>query len=234
MVFNYIKKKKILLVDDEPDLLEMVFHILHNDSFSNIKTALNMQEALSVFKEYEPDLALLDIMLPDGDGFSLMQKIRKTSDIPVIFLTAKDTHEDLLQGLGAGADDYIAKPFLPDELLLRISQLLKRSYKEDNPTVKLKGCSIDLSNACVLKNGKEYQLTAKEFALIETLIRNANRIVSIDTLCIAAWGDNPFGYEGSLQTHIRRIREKIEQTPSAPVSLVTIKGLGYKLIVPGR
>lgn len=112
--------------------------------------------------------------------------------------------------------------------------ILRRSYKEENPLAKLRGSEIDFSRAEVIKNGEHISLTAKEHNLLSVLYRNAGRIVTIDTLCEAAWGDNPFGYENSLMAHIRRIREKIELNPSQPVSLVTVKGLGYKLIVEGR
>ena len=112
--------------------------------------------------------------------------------------------------------------------------ILRRSYKEENPLAKLRGSEIDFSRAEVIKNGEHISLTAKEHNLLSVLYRNAGRIVTIDTLCEAAWGDNPFGYENSLMAHIRRIREKIELNPSRPVSLVTVKGLGYKLIAEDR
>ena len=126
------------------------------------------------------------------------------------------------------------KPFLPKELLFRVAAILRRSYKEERPLVKLHDCEIDFTRAEVVKNGEHIPLTAKEHDLLAALYRNAGRIVTIDTLCEAAWGDNPYGYENSLMAHIRRIREKIELNPSQPVSLVTVKGLGYKLVVEGR
>lgn len=177
-------------------------------------------------------IAILDVMLPDGDGFSLMEKLK--GEYPVLFLTACGEDDDKFKGFGLGADDYVVKPFLPKELLFRIRAILRRSYKDENPLVKLHGSQIDFSRAEVIKNGEHIPLTAKEHDLLSALYRNAGRIVTIDTLCEAAWGDNPFGYENSLMAHIRRIREKIELNPSQPVSLVTIKGLGYKLIVEGR
>jgi len=134
-----------------------------------------------------------------------------------------------LAGLGLGADDYIAKPFLPEELLLRVHAVLRRCYKMDAPVVKLEGCLIDFERAEVDKAGETIPLTAMEYTLLETLARSAGKIVTLDVLCEALWGDNPFGYENSLNAHIRRIREKIESDPSKPVSLITIKGLGYKL-----
>ena len=231
MISNYIKKKQILLVDDEPELLDMVASILREDGYENIRTAGTVEEALREAGESAPELAILDVMLPDGDGFGLMEKLREKGDYPVLFLTARGEDEDKFRGFGLGADDYIVKPFLPKELLFRVAAILRRSYKEEDPLVKLSGCKIDLERAEVIKEGERIPLTAKEYELLSALYRNAGRIVTIDALCEAAWGDNPYGYENSLMAHIRRIREKIETNPSKPVSLVTVKGLGYKLII---
>ena len=226
---SFLHTKKILLVDDEPELRKLVIDILSDDGFSNIIDAGTVQTGLVFARQEKPDLAILDVMLPDGDGFSLMKKLRAFTNIPVIFLTAKDEASDKLAGLGLGADDYVVKPFLPQELLLRVHAVLRRCYKADSPLLELEGCTIDFSRAEVNKNGMIVALTAKEHTLLETLSRNEGRIVSIDALCEALWGDNPFGYENSLNAHIRRIREKIETDPSKPVSLITVKGLGYKL-----
>ena len=226
---SFLHTKKILLVDDEPELRKLVIDILSDDGFSNIIDAGTVQTGLIFAKQEKPDLAVLDVMLPDGDGFSLMKELRAFTNIPVIFLTAKDEAADKLAGLGLGADDYVVKPFLPQELLLRVHAVLRRCYKADSPLLELEGCTIDFSRAEVNKNGIIVALTAKEHTLLETLSRSEGRIVSIDALCEALWGDNPFGYENSLNAHIRRIREKIETDPSKPVSLITVKGLGYKL-----
>lgn len=226
---TFLHAKKLLLVDDEPELLKMVTAILKDDGFENIVLAASVKEGTSVAKSEKPDLAILDVMLPDGDGFSLMEQIRSFTDVPIIFLTAKDEATDKLAGLGLGADDYIIKPFMAQELLLRVHAVLRRCYKEDSKLLKLDGCTVDFSRAEVHKAGEVIPLTAKEHTLLETLARNEGKIVSIDSLCEALWGDNPFGYENSLNAHVRRIREKIETDPSKPVSLITIKGLGYKL-----
>lgn len=231
MNYSYLHSKKLLLVDDEPDLLEMVSNILKAAGFESILSAGSVRESVVLAERERPDLIVLDIMLPDGDGFSLMEQLRTFTDVPVIFLTAKDKAADKLAGLGLGADDYISKPFMPQELLLRIYAVLRRSYKDDATLVVLDGCAIDFSRAEVKKNGEVIPLTAKEHALLETLARNDGRIVTVDTICEALWGDNPFGYENSLNAHVRRVREKIEADPSNPKSLITIKGLGYKLIV---
>lgn len=231
---NFLLNKRILLVDDETAILDMVSSILTEYGFTQLRTATNMNAALTEASEYKPELAILDVMLPDGDGFTLLEKLRQQSDYPVLFLTARGEEEDKFRGFGLGADDYIIKPFLPKELLFRIMAILRRTYKDENPLVTLKNSQIDFSRAEILKDGKHIPLTAKEYDLLSALYRNAGRIVTIDALCEAAWGDNPYGYENSLMAHICRIREKIEQNPSQPVSLVTIKGLGYKLNVEGK
>ena len=229
---DYLLNKRILLVDDEQELLNMVVSILREAGFCQIATAKTVNEALDLTDKFQPEIAILDVMLPDGNGFSLMEKLK--GGYPILFLTARGEDEDKFKGFGLGADDYVAKPFLPKELLFRIMAILRRSYKDENPLVTLHGSQIDFSRAEVIKDGKNISLTAKEHDLLAALYRNAGRIVTIDALCEAAWGDNPFGYENSLMAHIRRIREKIEQNPSQPVSLVTVRGLGYKLIVEGR
>lgn len=231
MNFDYLKEKRILLVDDEQELLNLVTSILNGEGFQNIRTAKNVKEAIMISETYQPELAILDVMLPDGNGFDLMEQLKKTADYPVLFLTARGEDDDKLRGLGLGADDYIVKPFLPKELLFRVSAILRRSYKTENPLVKLHDSEIDFGRAEVIKGNGHISLTAKEHNILTALYRNAGRIVTIDALCEAAWGDNPFGYENSLMAHIRRIREKIEANPSQPVSLITVKGLGYKLIV---
>lgn len=231
MNFEYLKQKRILLVDDEQDLLNMALSILNEDGFYNIKTAKNVKEAINLVQTFKPEFAILDVMLPDGNGFSLLEQLKKKDDFPVLFLTARGEDEDKFKGFGLGADDYMVKPFLPKELIFRILAILRRSYKDENLLVKLYDSQIDFASAEVIKNGENIPLTAKEFDLLSVLYRNAGRIVTIDALCEAVWGDNPYGYENSLMAHIRRIREKIEKNPSKPVSLITVKGLGYKLVI---
>lgn len=231
MTPEYLKSKKILLVDDEAQLLQMLQSILSQEGYCQLAAASTMKEGLLRCREWKPDLAVLDVMLPDGDGFSLLEQLRTFSDIPVLFLTARGEDEDKFRGLGLGADDYMVKPFLPRELLLRIGAILRRCYKEESPRILLADCQVDLQRAEVLRETSALPLTAKEYELISTLYRNAGRIVTIDMLCEALWGENPYGYENSLMAHIRRLREKIEANPSRPVSLITVKGLGYKLMI---
>lgn len=234
MDFEYLKNKRLLLVDDEQELLDMVVSILKEEGFNYIATAKTVKEALVLADRFQPELAILDVMLPDGNGFSLMEQLKIKGEYPILFLTARGEDEDKFKGFGLGADDYVVKPFLPKELTFRIMAILRRSYKDENPIVKLQNSDIDFDRAEVIKGGEHIALTAKEHDILTVLYRNAGRIVTIDALCEAAWGENPFGYENSLMAHIRRIREKIELNPSRPVSLITVKGLGYKLIVGGK
>lgn len=129
---SFLHTKRLLLVDDEQELLKMVSDILKDAGFETVLTAMTVKEAILTEKEETPDLIVLDVMLPDGDGFSLMQHFRTFTNVPIIFLTAKDEAADKLSGLGLGADDYISKPFMPQELLLRIYAVLRRTYKEDS------------------------------------------------------------------------------------------------------
>lgn len=234
-----LKKRRILLVDDEPELRRMMAAMLEEEGFSHVAQAANVQEALAAYRQTKPELALLDVMLPDGDGFTLCQYLRAfepDTPLPVIFLTAKDETDDRLAGLRCGADDYVTKPFSPQELILRMQAVLRRCYPAEPETVYLENATLDLANADVLRRdtGEHLTLTVKERAILDTLARNANRIVTTDALCEAAWGDS-FGYAQSLMTHVRRIREKIEKDPSQPQSLVTAKGLGYRLnVLRGR
>ncbi|MGL5260434.1 MAG: response regulator transcription factor [Lachnospiraceae bacterium] len=234
MELNNLYNKRILVVDDESGIVEMVVSILIGAGFTNIKTAGCIHDAIIVANKFCPEIAVLDIMLPDGTGYDLMKQLKDYEDYPCLFLTALGENDNKLEGLGLGADDYIVKPFLPQELVYRIIAILKRTYKNETPILKLKSSEIDFERAEVIKNGKHIALTAKEHNLLKALYRNSGRIVTIDTLCEAVWGDNPFGYENSLVVHIRRIREKIEENPSKPISLITVKGLGYKLITGGK
>lgn len=228
MIESYLKSKKILIVDDEKAIIELLLTILKDNGFFNTITALSQKEALSILESEKVDLIVLDIMLSDGNGFNLLKSLRNFTNIPVIFLTAKEDISDKYMGFDLGCDDYITKPFIPREFILRLSAVLKRSYK-DNCLIKLKNCTVDLSNARVIKNDEIIPLTAKEHDILDVLNRNSNYIVTIDDILDAVWGVNSFGYENSLITHIRRIREKIEKKPSNPESLVTVRGLGYRL-----
>lgn len=228
-----IQEHKILLVDDNLELMEMISEILKQSGYENIVHAGTVKEALKVFKREQPDMAVLDVMLPDGDGFRLFQKIREQSEIPILFLSARDEDRDRLFGLGLGADDYITKPFLPPELVLRVGAVLKRTYrnvKEKTENIlKLGEREILFDYGMVRFRGEETALTAKELALLQKLNENRGRIVTFDALCSSVWGDGYYGYENTLMVHIRHLREKIEEDPSHPRWLLTARGLGYRL-----
>lgn len=233
-----IHTKRLLVVDDAPEIRALVRAVLEDEGYTNLAFAAGHAEALAEFQRFAPEFALLDVMLPDGDGFSLARQLRAMDPrLPVMFLTAKDRPEDRLSGLTLGADDYLVKPFLPQELTLRIGAILRRCYPQDAASAELAlaACTVDMDNAEVHRaDGTTAQLTAKELSLLEALARNAGRIVTIDALCEELWGPACFGYENSLMTHVRRLREKIEADPSHPESLVTAKGLGYRLNVRKR
>ena len=230
-----IYERKLMLVDDNQELLEMIADIIRHSGYKNIVKAKCEQEALTVFQMEKPDMAVLDVMLPDGDGFQLFQKLRENSEIPILFLSARDEDRDRLFGLGLGADDYITKPFLPPELVLRVTAILKRTYRmekektQEEHILRLGSHEVLFDYGIVRFQGNETSLTAKELALLLKLHENRGRIVTFDALCNAAWGDGYYGYENTLMVHIRHLREKIEEDPSHPQWLLTVRGLGYRL-----
>lgn len=222
----------VLIVEDEQGLRQMLLDILRGAGFLNVIGAADCQEAHTAFVSHHPQVVILDITLPDGDGFTLMQEMRKTTNVPTLFLSARDADADRLHGLGLGADDYITKPFLPDELILRLTAVLKRTYHltSEPPILTLGQVQINWASGTVHHpNHPDTALTAKETALLHKLADERGNIVTIDALCQAAWNDGIFGYENTLMVHIRRLREKIELDPSKPVWLRTVRGLGYKL-----
>lgn len=227
---------KLLIVDDEREILEMTEKILRQEGYYKIYKASSCREAREAFWQVKPDGVILDVMLPDGDGFQLMRDFRMDSQAPVLFLSARDEDENRLLGLGLGADDYITKPFLPRELLLRLGAVLKRVYfpavvrVERQPVFQVGERSVDLNKGTVEYRDVSVPLTAKEYALIKKLYENKGNIVTIDSLCQAVWGEDSYGYENTLMVHVRRLREKVEEDPSAPAHLLTARGLGYKLV----
>ena len=179
-----------------------------------------------------PELVILDINLPDGDGFSLFREIRVHSDVPILFLSARDADSDRLFGLGLGADDYMTKPFLMQELLLRVSGILRRFYRgqlQRETVLHLGERTVDFGDATVTTSSGTISLTATERTILQKLLDNRGRIVTYDALCEAVWGGDYYGYENSLNVHIRHLREKVEQQPSQPRWILTARGLGYRL-----
>lgn len=230
-----IQDVKILLVDDNEELLELLKKILLKEGFLYLYTAKNCEEARLQYEKCQPDFMVLDVNLPDGDGFHLFMEFHEKEDIPALFLSARDEDQDRLFGLGLGADDYITKPFLTQELLLRIQSILKRTYatvlgKANEASNRIGAAVVDLKSAVVRKDGEEHVLTAKELAIIKKLMENRGNIVTFDMLCEAVWGDGYYGYENTLMVHMRHLREKIEDVPSRPEYILTVRGLGYKLV----
>lgn len=228
-----MKDRAILLVDDETDLLEMLQSIFERAGYTRILTAASGKAALKIWKEAKPSMIILDVMMPGMDGIAVLKEIRRTSRIPVLMLTARGEAEDRIAGFEGGADDYLPKPFLPKELLLRVQAIMSRAYPEKERRIYLEAATIDLDKAEGWRGEKPFSLTAKELQLIEKLYENAGRIVTTGSLCETVCGEFWQGYETTLSTHIRHLREKIEQNPSKPVSLITVKGLGYRIYLKG-
>ena len=220
----------ILIVDDETNLLENLYNFLKDKGFKKVYTAKNLKESRFKLGNFKIDLVVLDLMLPDGSGFDLLKEIRKTSDMAVIILSALDGIDDRKEGFENKADDYLVKPFFPDELLWRIDAVLRRSKKIKNEEkINLGKVIFDKSKGILIKNGEEISLTATQFKILSYLADNMNMIVSIDRILENIWEDS-YGYENTLITHIYRLREKLEDNPRDPKLLITIKGLGYKLV----
>ncbi len=227
---NFRENFSILVVDDEKNLLENLYNFLKDKGFKKVYTAKNLKESRFKLENFKIDLIVLDLMLPDGSGFDLLKEVRKNSDLAIIILSALDGIDDRKEGFENKADDYLVKPFFPDELLWRIDAVLRRSKKIKNEEkINLGKVIFDKSRGVVEKNGKEIALTATQFKILSFLSENMNMIVSIDRILDHIWKDS-YGYENTLITHIYRLREKLEDNPRDPKILITIKGLGYKLV----
>lgn len=222
---------RILLVDDETDILKMNQEFLLKKGFKNVDVAMNGEKANALVAEQAYQLVVLDIMMPGMDGLSLYESwLRHGISVPVIFLSAKDEEWSRLKGLGLGADDYITKPYTLEELYLRIKGILRRTYRiTENKMIRLGSTEVDLLSGIVINRDKKYVLTAKEYALFSKLYDNKGKIVSMNALMNTLWPDGSFGLENSLIVHVRRLREKIEEDPSNPRYLQTLRGLGYRL-----
>ena len=222
---------KILLVDDEKYILQMNETLLRDKGFRFIETASAGRDARRQMERERFHLVVLDIMMPDMDGLSLYESwVKEGKNVPVIFLSARDEEASRLKGLGLGADDYVTKPYTPEELYLRIKAVLRRTYHfTENKRVHMGNTIVDLSSGIVQKGGQVSELTAKEFLLFSKLYDNQGKIVSMNALMDTLWPDGSFGFENSLIVHVRRLREKIEEDPSKPRYLQTVRGLGYRL-----
>lgn len=227
---NIFRDASILLVDDESYLIDSMYKFLKNKGYQEILTAKNIAEARFKLNNNKVDLMILDIMLTDGSGFDLLKVLRKKSSLPVIILSALSGIDDKKEGFDLEVDDYIVKPFLPEDLLWRIEAVLRRTYQNKNEKIILSGGIVfDRERAMLIKNDQEIQLTAKQFKILDYLATNINKIVSIDQILDKCWEES-FGYENTLITHIYRLRDKLEEDPANPKILITVKGLGYKLL----
>ena len=182
-----MKDKSILAVDDESELLKMLQSVFERAGYTKITTASSGKEALAIFRENQPDMVILDVMMPGIDGFTVLKEIRKTSTIPVLMLTARGEADDKFLGFENGADDYLIKPFLPKELLLRVQAILNRAYPEKERIVYLEASTVNLDKAEVYRGDEVFSLTAKEFTLFEKLFDNSGRIVTTGSLCETVW-----------------------------------------------
>ena len=224
-----------MLVDDEKDIADLVEEVLRQDSFENIKKVYTGMDAVQVCREYQPDVVVLDIMLPDIGGIEVCKQIREFSFCSILFLSSKNDDIDKILGLSCGGDDYITKPFSPREIVYRIKAQLRRQQYQSVMRTDVKGLltvgglALDRESSRIYKNEKEIDLTGREFLLLSYLMENADKIISKERLYEQVWGEYSSICDNTIMVHIRHIREKIEDTPSTPKQLITIKGLGYKL-----
>lgn len=227
-----IHEARLLVVEDDPTLREQLLSLLGREGYRDAHAAATVADALLAAVTWQPQLFLLDVMLPDGNGFDLLRRLRETSDAPALFLSARDEDASRLRGLGLGADDYVTKPFLPAELLLRMAAVLRRSYslRDVLPPVAMGEAEVNLATGEVRRGGVvAATLTAKEHALAKRLFESRGAIVTTDELCRSVYGDE-FGYANALAILVRRLREKVEDDPSHPRWVVTVRGLGYRLV----
>lgn len=227
---------KIMIVDDEPDILELLEKSLAIEGFQHIIKIDNGLSAVSSCKKLQPDMIILDIMLPGLDGYEVCKQIRQFSHSPILFLSSKNDELDKLLGLAIGGDDYVTKPFSPKEVAYRVKAQLRRTeYRQHSPKAQpltVGALSIDPEGCRVTKNGKEIDLTAREFEILQYMAQNIGRVISRERLYETIWGEDSFGCDNTIMVHIRHLREKIENNPTFPEYLITMKGLGYKLVNP--
>lgn len=221
---------KILIVEDDKNITNTLTYYLQNEGFK-IETAKNKNEGIEKIKEKIYNLILLDITLPDGNGYEIYHELKKEKNTPVIFLTALDEEKDIVKGLDIGADDYITKPFRTRELLSRIKNVLRHTKQEEiEEKIKIGNVEINEAKGIVLKNGKEIELTALEYKILTLLFENRGRIISREQILANIWDENEnYVNDNTLTVYIKRIREKIEEDINSPKIIKTIRGLGYKI-----
>ena len=232
--------KKILVVDDEKPISDIISFNLENEGYA-IEKAYDGEQALEVFEKSQPDLVILDLMLPKMDGLEVCREIRKQSAVPVIMLTAKDSEIDKVLGLELGADDYVTKPFSNRELIARVKANLRRNLvKEPEPQEVNKneivvGDLVIHQDAYIIsKHGEEIELTHREFEFLHSLARHIGQVMTREHLLETVWDYDYFGDVRTVDVTIRRLREKIEDIPSHPTYIVTRRGVGYLLKNPDQ
>lgn len=226
---------RILIVEDEESLADPLAFLLKREGFE-VVVAGDGRAALSEFAKGGIDIVLLDLMLPGMSGTDVCKKLRATSSVPVIMVTARDSEIDKIVGLELGADDYVTKPYSSRELIARIRAVLRRGgetavddYEDNNGAVLTGGRVVmDIDRHTVTVEGKEVPMPLKEFDLLEYLLRNSGRVLTRSQLIDRVWGADYVGDTKTLDVHVKRLRSKIEKEPSHPVNLVTVRGLGYK------
>lgn len=222
---------RILVCEDESSIRKFININLSINGFTVIE-AESGEMALEMIDKYDPVIVVLDIMLPGMDGFEVCQRIRETRpDVIIIMLTARGQDTDKIMGLGLGADDYMVKPFNPLELVARIKAILRRSEtvnKQQNQRIRFRSLEIDLKSQKFYKDNKEVDLTPTEFSIVKAFMTNPGKAFSRDELLNTIWGQNYFGDVKTVDVHIRRLREKIEDNPSSPSYIETVWGFGYR------
>ena len=222
----------LLLVDDEPRIRRVLRLALEDEGYQ-VAEAANGYDALAALRLEPPDVVLLDLMLPDRDGFTVCREIRRSSDVPVIMVTARTDSHDVVAGLEAGADDYVTKPLVAKELSARIRALLRRvepANARQSDLLKVGDLRIDLPGAEVSRDGEVLPLTRTEFKLLAELAGAEGKVLSREQLLSKVWGYGYFGDSRIVDVHIRRLRLKIEHDPASPKLLITARGLGYRLV----
>ena len=224
-----VRGRKILVVDDEKPIAEILRYNLEQEGFT-VLLAYDGEEALRLAHEERPDLLLLDIMLPKKDGFAVCRELRRTENMPVIMLTAKDTELDKVLGLELGADDYVTKPFSAREVVARVKAQLRRIQsmaQEPGERLVCHELAVDTGRMEVTKGGQPVELTYREYLLLVYLLRHSGYVISREKLLAEVWGYEFYGDERTVDVTVRRLREKIEQDPSRPYYIQTKRGAGY-------
>ena len=220
-------RARILVVDDDAALAEMLTLVLHNDGFQSHIVARG-DEALASFREYKPDLVLLDLMLPGTDGIEVCRQIRGESGVPIVMLTAKSDTVDVVVGLESGADDYIAKPFKPKELIARIRARMRHFEPPAPEVIAVADLRIDVAGHSVTRAGKAIQLTPLEFDLLVCLARRPWQVFTREMLLEQVWGYRHAADTRLVNVHVQRLRAKVEHDPEHPGIVLTVRGVGYK------